>query len=970
MGFGDWFRRGDRQQPGTPSPVGAGADTGRSPEPEAGRSDSGADRRNGGRGGDWDGGWRQVAPPTVTVARSSIGVSDGLRFRDGLASWQDLAFGSELGHAVLPSAPVGLIHGVARPGAPRSESAGGPLLLRAARTGADEESEAAAGPTPATVQRTSTKTSSRAPSPRSSSPRTSSPRSSGSGASRRRAGGDGATAPEATAGAAPATSTAPAATPGPAPERAATSASQHPADTAPAPLSLQRAEPAAVRPRRIAPPLIVARRPAMALRQIAGILPPTASAPGTSVTTSTVRQGASQQTAPAVAPGVAPPSDRTTDRLTADSIPTADSATAAPVRPALGKPLRELPTGAIPSGPPAPSGVVPFAPAGQQPADMPVLQRQESDTATPAVTAPSSDATEPWVRQPSSPSKARAPEARAPQPSQPDRPGSQARARGGIGTPLPGLPSTARLRNDAPLLGDRRGTPQPGATGPQQGASGQTAPAAPVMPMPKPPNAPSEMPVRSSVVPAPPGEPAPQPAAVQRAVDALRAGKPATISASSAPAPVAPVRVRRIIPEREQGQVAGPAAGAGGSTTPVVQRSRALLAGRSLKVSTGSGEGFSGPTAGSTARPVVVPTWRRDVQQPGSDAPSPSPSLPSGPTSSRPAEPAAPHRPRGTGPGPTSGGVVPERPTPGGTVQRLVPGNPPPGPARSGTPSGRPPAVEPVRVPGTGRAAGAAPEAKTGAAPDAGPAADRKARGPAGGGTLVRLVQRAVRGGATTSPSRPEPRRPEQQLAEPRPAHRPAPPSPAPRPVPATPSASSVPSAAQPVPVVRPDPPGPHRPGATVVPVQRMPLPVVPESAAPVATGPMEGAEAALPGPPSLAVRVPQRAPAPAAGASGATGTSGASGATAEVLQRAAAAAGITGVPVRAAPVKAAQQPGRTGPAGPADSPSEEVPAANRVTAADIEELARRLLDPVSRLIRADMRRGRERTGRLYDGRR
>lgn len=61
---------------------------------------------------------------------------------------------------------------------------------------------------------------------------------------------------------------------------------------------------------------------------------------------------------------------------------------------------------------------------------------------------------------------------------------------------------------------------------------------------------------------------------------------------------------------------------------------------------------------------------------------------------------------------------------------------------------------------------------------------------------------------------------------------------------------------------------------------------------------------------------------------------------------------------------------GKDRAAGPADSPSEEVPAANRVTAADIEELARRLLDPVSRLIRADMRRGRERTGRLYDGRR
>ncbi len=36
----------------------------------------------------------------------------------------------------------------------------------------------------------------------------------------------------------------------------------------------------------------------------------------------------------------------------------------------------------------------------------------------------------------------------------------------------------------------------------------------------------------------------------------------------------------------------------------------------------------------------------------------------------------------------------------------------------------------------------------------------------------------------------------------------------------------------------------------------------------------------------------------------------------------------------------------------------------------DIEDLARRLLDPVSRLIRADLRRGRERSGRPYDGRR
>ncbi|MES9509780.1 hypothetical protein ABWJ92_25735 [Streptomyces sp. NPDC000609] len=172
-----------------------------------------------------------------------------------------------------------------------------------------------------------------------------------------------------------------------------------------------------------------------------------------------------------------------------------------------------------------------------------------------------------------------------------------------------------------------------------------------------------------------------------------------------------------------------------------------------------------------------------------------------------------------------------------------------------------------------------------------------------------------------------------------------------------------MPSTVQPVPVVRPHPPAPGRTGAETVPVQRMTLPVVPESGAPVATGPEAGAGAPLPGPPSLSVRVPRRAPAPAAGAA-------ASGSTAEVLQRAAADAGITGVPVRAVPVKRPTSQGATGPGGSADPATTDAPAENRVTGPDIEELARRLLDPVSRLIRADMRRGRERTGRLYDGRR
>ncbi|MGW1229591.1 hypothetical protein ACWD49_29900, partial [Streptomyces sp. NPDC002530] len=93
-------------------------------------------------GADWDGGWRRVAPPTVTVARSSIGVSDGLRFRSRLASWQNVAYsGGDLGHAVLPTAPAGRVHGVTRtPATPRVAPPGAPLVLRAVGGAADTPS--------------------------------------------------------------------------------------------------------------------------------------------------------------------------------------------------------------------------------------------------------------------------------------------------------------------------------------------------------------------------------------------------------------------------------------------------------------------------------------------------------------------------------------------------------------------------------------------------------------------------------------------------------------------------------------------------------------------------------------------------------------------------------------------------------------------------------------------------------------
>ncbi|TYR38571.1 hypothetical protein [Streptomyces parvus] len=162
--------------------------------------------------------------------------------------------------------------------------------------------------------------------------------------------------------------------------------------------------------------------------------------------------------------------------------------------------------------------------------------------------------------------------------------------------------------------------------------------------------------------------------------------------------------------------------------------------------------------------------------------------------------------------------------------------------------------------------------------------------------------------------------------------------------------------------VVRPHPPAAPRPADAVpVPVQRQAMPVVPDSAGPPVAGPAPAGGAAPGGPPSPSVGVPPRPAAQSAGP-------GRPETRAQAVQRAAANAGIAGVPVQAAPAKPAA--GATGAAtGPADASDASSPA-NRLSGTEIEELARRLLDPVSRLIRADLRRGRERSGRLHDGRR
>ncbi|SCE14173.1 hypothetical protein GA0115239_12361, partial [Streptomyces sp. BpilaLS-43] len=77
---------------------------------------------------------------------------------------------------------------------------------------------------------------------------------------------------------------------------------------------------------------------------------------------------------------------------------------------------------------------------------------------------------------------------------------------------------------------------------------------------------------------------------------------------------------------------------------------------------------------------------------------------------------------------------------------------------------------------------------------------------------------------------------------------------------------------------------------------------------------------------------------------------------------------GIAGVPVTAVPARTPAAPAK-GP-GPATRTATTSAAAHPAPGPDLEELARRLLEPVSRLLRADMRRGLERSGRLYDGRR
>ncbi|MFF6811997.1 hypothetical protein ACFZAG_19185 [Streptomyces sp. NPDC012403] len=115
--------------------------------------------------------------------------------------------------------------------------------------------------------------------------------------------------------------------------------------------------------------------------------------------------------------------------------------------------------------------------------------------------------------------------------------------------------------------------------------------------------------------------------------------------------------------------------------------------------------------------------------------------------------------------------------------------------------------------------------------------------------------------------------------------------------------------------------------------------------------------------------------PRPAAG--------GGTGRATTPVQRDASPAGdlavAKGVPVKAVPAKSGSEHARSSSvsaAGDLAVPEGHGRGANRSAdspqnpGADLDDLARRLIDPLARLLRAELRRGRERTGRPYDGRR
>ncbi len=935
--------------------------------------------------GDWDGGWRRTSAPALTVSRRPLGVSDGLVFRAGLASWQNPSLGGTLGHAVLPTAPTGLVRGVTRPAEPSASGGGsGPLLLRAVRTQGDSagDAEGPSAPGPAAVRPSSrprggtAARGGRAPdagSPGSPAPRTPTGRGSGEGA-----GSTGSPAARTAAAPPSARQTAgspvvapargdhsarvvqvplvrrvsvvrPPVTPGPAVQRTSTEAAGRTgAGEAPRGVGAARV----VRPRAVRPALTVARRPAGPVRTVPALRPTAGEATG-------VRSAA--------APGQA--GAPTGARSAGESSPPSPAAPAG--RAPLGAPLGELPFTARQFTTDAARQPTPSDPL------LPVaVQRRAEGAGTDLAAGASGPVTEPSA--PSVPSASVAPSWR-------DTPGdrSGARARGGLGAPLPSMPPTADVpasgppgspvsrptagpggSTGAPLLGrgdvQRAVTEGPfaggGATASGAEGPGPTGPATPL--------------VRPSHRTAPAGTTTGD----RPTGSAHRTGAP------TGTAPDSP-RTGGVGPERQRPEHRASVPG------PVITTGEhsASPAGPRTAAPTGSGAAPGGHRGPSRAPGPISPAADGVGVRP------PAPGIPlvvarsvaSAATDSRTSG-RGPHAATGDG----STGPVAHRPgaTPGGTVTGpvLTAASLPLLPARPLTLSTRvpeglaPPAtparaggglVVPARWPGT---PAPAPEGQASPHGSPGTPVQRAAAAHPGGG------EHGVRAGALAAPSAlhaptgrairdhaRSPGHPAPPAAVPAPDARSAAPraavvTPAPRvpvvmPAPARPEATAAQAGSLPV-----SPPGtpPATGGPSTPQAQAGPVALVRPRAVVTAQPPAGGAGAALP---------VQRAPSPAGDLAVAKGTP-AKAAPAKDRSRTASpagdlavAAGRPGTPARGTSSSSSSSSSSKG-ASRADDP--------RDPGLDLDDLARRLLDPVARLLRTELRRGRERTGRPYDGRR
>lgn len=985
-GAGGGSRSGSGDSPGSvPSPSGDGGGT-------SGASGSSMP-------GGWDGGWRRTAPPPLTVARAPLGVSDGLTFRAGLASWQNPSFDNGLGHALLPTAPTGLVRGVTRPAAPRpARTGGGPLLLRAVRPegadgvlgGASDAGNAGtsgAGATPVTRRVRPGTGSSAAANSAASGSSGSGPGSSGStsrsaGAPRSR-GITSADSPAVPSSSAPAVQravkpvTAPVVTPtdtgrsavareiplirrvtvapgatadaavgrtgvsgsdsgsasrspggpggrttsGPAVQRAATGARSEvsPASGAVAPQ-------VAVQLRPVGPRLTVARRQAGPVRRVRALRPAAPPAPG------------NRPASDASGAFSAPAAGRTA--------PVQRAATRTGSRAPLGAPLSELPPTATPLAEGPPTSRPAPGPA------LPVVQRQTEGGGASEGGVLGTAQEGPVPRRTS------------------DAGRSGARARGGLGAPLPALPpsadvpgsasSGARASRPAPASGpdiqraparqddrssaaapDRDRTPTETAP-PARGEGGADAPllgSDDVQRRVTNPSAPGD--------PTSPGHPTDRgngpatPLVTPSAATASEGPVSATAPAGNAPRPGAqtpsipgvpgPVVVARALAE-----------GTPDAWTPATDEPTAPAAPRAARTS-GAADPGPLPVTGSAAPSVqAAPRTQGTTGTARTSGPADPRPLTGTAASSAPAVPLTLQ-------------LLPARPL---TLSTRAPeGAAQPTAARSGN---RP--VVPMRWPGDPAAPHDQGDTGTPAHPSPGPSVATQATphvqrsATPGPGPADPQVQRAAtpypgpRNSVVPKPSSSAAvqRVPVVQLAPPHretqgapsaAAHAPAwslpvtaPQTPplADRP---SPTQGSAPAPAGPVPVVRPRaaaPGGGTRGAAT--PVQR---------------APHSADDSALPGSMDKALPTPRRQPVSAAGDLAETVKSRQWSGRSRTVSAGSAAGGTPSAKRTANRAETPQNPGM-----------------------DLDELARRLIDPVARLLRTELRRGRERTGRPYDGRR